>query len=107
MGKKAISVTLDELNLIWLRDQEIRKHARNISDAIDRLVTEARVRSWGPPRPPRSVVGTIDIPADDPDLKKAQAAVRSLLEESLDRTTTMLRETKTPYRRSRRKATRA
>jgi hypothetical protein len=106
MGKKALSVTLDELNLLWLRDQAIRKHARNISDAIDRLVTEARVRSWGPPRPSRSIVGTIEIPADDPDLEKAHAAVRGLFEQSLDQTTQMVREARTPYRRSRRKATR-
>ena len=106
MAKKAISVTLEELNLLWLRDQTIRKKARNFSDAIDQLLTDARLRSWGPPRPSRSIVGMIEIPADDPDLEKAQEAVQGAFDRSLDRTALMLRESTTPFGRSRRKARR-
>lgn len=103
MAKKAISVTLDELNMLWLRDQTIRKKARNISDAIDKLVTDARLRTWGPPRTPRSFFGAIEIPDDDPDLEKMQQAVREIFDKSLARTAMMVRETPEPFGQKRRR----
>ena len=38
----------------------------------------------------RSVVGTVTIPADDPDLTLAKADVRAIFEESLERTARQL-----------------
>lgn len=38
----------------------------------------------------RSVVGTVTIPADDPDLTLAKAEVRAIFEESLERTARQL-----------------
>jgi hypothetical protein len=106
MAKKAISVTLDELNMLWLRDQTIRKSARNLSDAIDQLITAARLRSWGPPRPSRSIVGAIEIPDDDANLDQLGAAMRETFDRSVVRTAFIAREANEPVRRSRRKPTR-
>jgi hypothetical protein len=81
MPKKAVSLTLDEANLLWLRG---RGHGRgNLSAAVDDLITEARAGRLGAPAPVRSVVGTIDLAADDPELARADAVVRELFARSL------------------------
>jgi len=83
MRKKAVSLTLDEANLLWLRG---RGYGRgNLSAAVDDLITEARAGRLGGPAPVRSVVGTIDLAADDPNLERADAAVRELFAASLSR----------------------
>ena len=94
MSRRAVSVTLDELNLTWLRGRARVTSNGNLSEAIDRLVTEAR--TGGRARPVRSVVGTVRLPPDDPDLSKARAAVRALFEESLARPL-FVREDAEPY----------
>jgi hypothetical protein len=83
MARKPVSVTLDEQNLTWLQGRARVTAKGNLSEALDRLVTEAR--TGGRATPPRSVVGTVRLPADDPDLTKAKAAIRALFEESLAR----------------------
>jgi hypothetical protein len=100
--KRAISLTLDADNLIWLRARAGAVGARSVSDLLDRLVTEARTRQPG--GPPCSVVGTIDLDPGDPLLLEADAAVRSAFERSLGRPL-LVKETKAAYgsrRRSRR-----
>ena len=83
MPKKAISLTLDEANLLWLKG---RGYGRgNLSAAIDDLITEARVGRLGARMAGRSVVGTIDLAAADPLLDRADAAVRDLFAASLSR----------------------
>ncbi len=83
MSRKAVSVTLDEANLLWLRG---RGYGRgNLSAAIDDLITAARAGRLGVPAPVRSVVGTIDLPADDPALERADEVVRDLFARSLSR----------------------
>ena len=83
MSKKAVSLTLDEGNLLWLR---ARGYGRgNLSAAVDDLIAEARAGRLGRPAPPQSVVGTIDLAADDPTLARADAAVRELFAQSLAR----------------------
>lgn len=83
MGKKAVSLTLDEANILWLRG---RGYGRgNLSAAVDELITEARAGKLGDTRGVRSVVGTIDIAVDDPSLDKADATVRELFAASLSR----------------------
>lgn len=95
MPRKPVSVTLDEGNLLWLRGRARVVSGGNLSQMLDRLITKARTGTEEP-RPIRSVVGTVQIPADDPDLSKAKAAVRALFEESLSRPI-YVRETGEPF----------
>lgn len=83
MARKAVSVTLEESNLMWLRGQAGVTSAGNVSKALDRLIASARAS--GEARPVRSVAGTVRLPPDDPDLTRATAAVRALFAESLSR----------------------
>ena len=75
-------MTLDADNLVWLRGRAAQTGVRSVSELLDQLVTAARERREGPAR---SVVGTIDIGASDPQLEKADAAVRRLFQSSLQR----------------------
>jgi hypothetical protein len=83
--RKALSVTLQETNLLWLRGQAAASAKGSVSDLLDRLVTEARVAGQIDPGTVRSVKGTIDLPDDDADLSHADAYVRSLFDASLRR----------------------
>jgi hypothetical protein len=83
MPKKAVSLTLDEGNLLWLKG---RGHGHgNLSAAVDDLITAARAGRLGSPVGTRSVVGTIDLAADDPKLERADQAIRDLFTASLAR----------------------
>ena len=83
MSKRSISVTIDEANLLWLRG---RGYGRgNLSAALDDLITAARAGRLAIPAPVRSVVGTIDLPADDPTLDRADDVIRDLFARSLSR----------------------
>ncbi len=82
MPKTPLSVTLDELNLLWLRGRAAGRKKRSLSDALDEILTEARRGGRGGDAV-RSVVGTVDIAGDDPTLARADAAVRSLVDNSL------------------------
>jgi hypothetical protein len=82
MPKSAISVTLDQENLLWLRAQTAAARGTSLSELLDRLVTEARHAGRVAPGTVRSVVGTIDISDVDPDLSKADDYVRALFEPS-------------------------
>jgi hypothetical protein len=95
MPKRAVSLTLDETNLLWLRG---RAQGRgNLSAAVDDLITEARAGRLGGSMPGRSVVDTIDLAADDPQLERADSAVRDIFAASLARPV-RVRETRTAYR---------
>ncbi len=83
MPKKAVSLTLDEANLLWLRGRGYG-HG-NLSAAVDDLITAARAGRLGAPAAARSVVGTIDLAADDLRLEHADRAVRDLVAASLAR----------------------
>ena len=83
MPKKAVSLTLEEANLLWLKGRGYGQG--NLSAAIDDLITAARAGRLGTPAPARSVVGTIDLAADDPRLERADRAVRDLFAASLAR----------------------
>lgn len=54
----------------------------NVSAVVDELITEARRSGARHPASIRSVVGTIDLPEDDPDLHGADAYVRALFDRS-------------------------
>jgi hypothetical protein len=83
MPKKAVSLTLDEANLVWLKGRGYG-HG-NLSAAIDDLITAARAGRLGAPVPVRSIIGTIDLASDDPQLERADRAVRDLFAASLAR----------------------
>lgn len=85
MSRKAVSLTLDEQNLLWLRARSTARGRRNLSETVDALVTQARAGRLGEPTPPRSVVGTIDIATDDPELEEADDALQRLFATSIAR----------------------
>ena len=103
MAKKAVSLTLDEANLLWLRGRG-HEHG-NLSAVVDDLITEARTGKLGAARGVRSVAGTIDIAADDPLLERADTAVRELFAASLSRPM-RVQETSVPYKASKRRTRR-
>ena len=94
MNKRAISVTLDADNLVWLKARAGAAGLRSVSELIDHLVTEAR--KAGTSGAVRSVVGTIDIDASDPSLDQADRAVRAMFDASLRRPM-VVREVSPPY----------
>ena len=84
MPKKAVSVTLDSANVVWLKGRA-RLSGGNVSDALDKLVTHARTGGGMPLTAANSsVVGMVDL-SDDPLLTKADAAVRDGFGEYLSR----------------------
>jgi len=99
MGKRAISVTLRTENLTWLKARAAAVGSRSVSDLLDQLVASARKATPG--GSVRSVVGTIDIAADDPLLEGADAVLRVLVESSLKRPSAAT-ESRRPYRSRRR-----
>jgi hypothetical protein len=68
---------------LWLRGQGYGRG--NLSAALDDLISAARAGRLGIAAPVRSVVGTIDLPADDPALEHADSAIRELFAQSLSR----------------------
>ena len=81
MPKKAVSVTLDEANVLWLKGRA-RVSGGNVSEALDKLITKARTGRSGPHASARTVVGMVDL-SDDPDLSMADAAVKEMFDASL------------------------
>lgn len=81
---KAISVTLDEDNVVWLRARAAATSRGSLSEVLDTIVTNARLQGRTAASI-RSVVGTIDLPDDDPDLSAADAYVRGLFDRSARR----------------------
>lgn len=84
MPKSPVSVTLDRENLLWLRGRAGALKRRSLSEALDAIVTAARLGRV-PAVPIRSVVGTLDISAGDPDLERADTYVRALFDSSVQR----------------------
>jgi hypothetical protein len=84
MPKKPVSVTLEAANLLWLQGRMASRKNRSLSDALDEVLTRARSGAFGL-EPARSVVGSVDLPADDPDLAEADRTMRALFAESLGR----------------------
>jgi len=99
--RKAVSVTLDQDNLLWLKGQAIAVKS-SLSEVLDRLVSRARHAGQTEKGAIRSVVGTIDFPDDDESLAEMDAFIRASFEESFERTSAMLREGPPVYRPARR-----
>jgi hypothetical protein len=83
--KKPVSVTLDPQNVLWLKAQAAALPGRTASSIVDELVTDARLRGRINPAAVRSVAGTIDLSDSDPELKDADAYVRSVFDQSIRR----------------------
>ncbi len=77
MNKRPISVTLRPETIVWLRARKAATGARSLSETLDRVIQVARTVDANE-RPIRSAVGLVRLPADDPDLRAADAAVRAL-----------------------------
>jgi hypothetical protein len=84
MSKQAISVSLEVDNLTWLRGRARAAGGVSVSGLLDRLIEHARTKGSGG-APTRSVVGTLQISASDPELRTADEAVRKLFGISLGR----------------------
>jgi hypothetical protein len=95
MPKEPVSVTLDRDNLVWLRGRAARTKRRSLSDTLDEIVTAARL-GGSASGAIRSVVGTVDIAADDPALERADQYIREQVEASLSRPLTV-HEERPPY----------
>ena len=96
--RKAISVTISEDNLLWLRGQAGRSGRGSLSEVLDRIVGEARAAGRTDPAAVRSVIGTVDLPDDDADLAGADAYIRTLFAASA-RQPVMVRERVKPARK--------
>jgi hypothetical protein len=83
--RKAISITLQEDNLLWLRGQAAQTSRASVSEVLDRIVSQARTAGWVEAGAIRSVVGSIDLPDDDPDLAGADAHIRTMFAASVQR----------------------
>jgi hypothetical protein len=83
MPKKALSVTLDQANVAWLKGRA-QLSGGNLSDALDKLVTHARTGGGTVLGTNTSVVGMVDL-SEDPTLSKADAAVRDGFAEYISR----------------------
>jgi hypothetical protein len=85
MPKKAISLTLSQDNLLWLRAETTARRNRSVSETLDRILDELRARERVSPEARRSVVGMVRIDEADPKLEKADAMLRALFSRSLEK----------------------
>ncbi len=83
MPKKAISVTLSQENLLWLRAQAGARGKRSVSETLDQLLEQARtgqtVKSAS-----QSVRGLIRIAPSDQELREADREIRAQFRRSLE-----------------------
>jgi hypothetical protein len=79
MNKHALSVTLEPENLLWLKARVRARKLRSISAALDEVLSVARNAS----SPPRSVVGTVQLPHGEAGLERGGRELRALFEASL------------------------
>jgi hypothetical protein len=99
--KRAVSVTIGEDNLLWLKGQAGASASGSLSEVIDRLISEARAQGRTDAASVRSVVGSIDLPPDDEDLAAADAYVRGMFDRSVARP--MAVRERPPARRAKRR----
>lgn len=83
MAKTAISLTIEQSNLLWLKGRARLVSSGSLSEAVDQLIVEARAGRLGRGAA-TSVVGTIDLP-DDEALATGKSALLSLFSESMAR----------------------
>jgi len=81
MSRKAISITLEEENLLWLRGQARAGERRSVSQLVDGLVSDARAAGRVHADSIRSVVGSIALATADPGLAGADRTIRGMFSE--------------------------
>jgi len=101
MPKKAMSVTLDAANVLWLKGRARVSSGNNVSEELDKIITAARFGKGGVAPAVVSAVGLVDL-SDDPNLERADAALRQMWDEYLEKASVM-NEDAPPYAVSRRK----
>lgn len=84
MAKTAISLTIEQTNLLWLKGRAKIVASGSLSEAVDQLITEARAGRLGQAQAQRSVVGTIDLP-DEEALAAGKEAMTGMFARSLSR----------------------
>jgi hypothetical protein len=94
--RKAVSVTLNTDNLLWLRAQASASARGSLSEVLDQLVTDARTSGRTDDRAIRTVRGTIDLPDDDPMLEQADTFIRAQFDKS-PRRPTVVKEARAEY----------
>jgi hypothetical protein len=82
-SKRAISVTLDADNITWLKGRAGATGVRSVSELLDQIVRAARKLGRGGPS--TSVIGTVDIDPQDPQLAHADEVVRAMFDKSTGR----------------------
>jgi hypothetical protein len=85
MPKRAVSLTLEEDNLQWVRSQAAGTRRRSLSDAVDQIITAARKSGDVLDASITSVVKTVEIHPDDPNLDAADMYVAELFAQSTSR----------------------
>jgi hypothetical protein len=85
VNKQAISVTLEAENLAWVRGRALAAGRLSVSEMLDRLIEDARTGTAGSGPGVRSVVGTVRVAPEDPELLSADGAIRALLAQSVAR----------------------
>ncbi len=98
MSKRAVSMTLDTDNLIWLRAQA--GPGGSVSRLVDDLVGEARAGGRRLGTAARSVAGTVDLRNFDP--ATADRELRALFDAALGGTAAV-HERRARYERKRRR----
>ena len=98
MAKKAISVTLSQENLLWLRAQAAARGKKSVSETLDQLLEQARtgesVKSAS-----QSVRGMIRVAPSDQELREADREIRAQFRRSLESFDTEMRARRRPKRR--------
>ena len=89
MNGKTLSVTLEPGNLIWLKARA--SGHRSMSEVLNEVVLEARTSPRVKKGSIRPIKGTIEISEDDPNLERADEAIRVLFDDSLAKTARSLR----------------
>lgn len=100
MSKRALSVTLEPENILWLRGRARAEGRRSLSETLDRLVGEVRAGGKAPSCV-RSVVGNIRIDESKGDLAAASEMLRELFAHSLDESADRLGAARTRRRQRR------
>jgi hypothetical protein len=79
MSKRAISVTIEAENLLWLKARTRATGSRSISAVLDDMVTEVRKA----PGPVTSTVGWVSFPEGEDGLRRGKEDIRELFDRSL------------------------
>ena len=83
MPKKAISVTLSQDNLLWLRAQAVAGGKKSVSETLDQILEQARTGA-SVKVASRSVRGLIRVAPSDQELREADREIRAQFRRSLE-----------------------